>query len=92
METLPSLLRSVPYWELETRPAVTVAFMGAGAALRSWNEQVGVLPWDLARFAGARDGAFPVELVIATAVIGAVVTLVGILLALPRRVYERTAR
>lgn len=73
-------------------PAVTVAFMGAGAALRSWNEQVGVLPWDLARFAGARDGAFPVELVITTAVIGAIVTLVGILLALPRRVYERAAR
>lgn len=73
-------------------PAATIAFAGAGDALRSWNEQIGILPWDLARLTGMRDGAFPVELVSVTAVIGAIATIVGILLALPRRVFERRAR
>lgn len=72
-------------------PAATVALVGAADALRSWNEQVGVLPWDLARFTGVRDGAFPLEAVTVTAVIGVVVTLVGILLALPARVFDRRA-
>lgn len=70
-------------------PAATVAVVGAADALRSWNEQVGVLPWDLARLTGMREGAFPIEAVAVTAVIGVVVTLVGILLALPGRVYDR---
>lgn len=73
-------------------PAGTIALAGAGDALRSWNEQVGILPWDLARLTGMRDGAFPVELVGVAAVIGVIATVVGILLALPRRVYERRAR
>ncbi|MDQ1137816.1 hypothetical protein QE410_002615 [Microbacterium sp. SORGH_AS 1204] len=70
-------------------PAATIAVMGARDALRSWNEQVGVLPWDLARLTGVREGAFPVEVVATTAAIGAVVTLAGILLALPKRTADR---
>ena len=73
-------------------PAATIAVMGARDALRTWNEQIGVLPWDLARFTGARDGAFPLEIMTTTAVIGGVALIVGILLALPRRVYVRSAR
>lgn len=73
-------------------PAATIALMGARDALRSWNEQIGILPWDLARLAGMRDGAFPVEVVAVTAVIGAVATIVGLALALPDRVYARRVR
>ncbi len=73
-------------------PAATIALMGARDALRSWNEQIGILPWDLARLTGMRDGAFPVEVVAVTAVIGAVVTIVGVALALPDRVYARRVR
>ncbi|MDQ1083073.1 MULTISPECIES: hypothetical protein [Microbacterium] len=62
-------------------PAVTIAVMGAGDALRSWNERIGILPWDLARLAGGRDGAIPLEAVVTTAVVATVVMLVGILLA-----------
>jgi hypothetical protein len=71
-------------------PAATIAVVGAGDALRSWNEQIGVLPWDLARLTGGRDGDIPAELVIGAAVTGAVVTIVGILLALPQRSRERS--
>lgn len=73
-------------------PAATIALMGARDALRSWNEQIGILPWDLARLTGMRDGAFPVEVVAVTAVVGAVVTIVGVALALPDRVYARRVR
>ncbi len=73
-------------------PAATIALMGARDALRSWNEQIGILPWDLARLTGMRDGAFPVEVVAVTAVIGAVVTIVGVALALPDRVWARRVR
>lgn len=73
-------------------PAATIALMGARDALRSWNEQIGILPWDLARLTGMRDGAFPVEVVAVTAVIGAVATIVGLALALPDRVYARRVR
>ncbi len=73
-------------------PAATIALMGARDALRSWNEQIGILPWDLARLTGMRDGAFPVEVVAVTAVIGGVVTIVGVALALPDRVYARRVR
>ena len=73
-------------------PATTISLMGARDALRSWNEQIGILPWDLARLTGMRDGAFPVEVVAVTAVIGAVVTIVGMALALPDRVYARRVR
>lgn len=73
-------------------PAATIALMGARDALRSWNEQIGILPWDLARLTGMRDGAFPVEVVAVTAVIGVVVTIVGVALALPDRVYARRVR
>jgi len=66
-------------------PSATIALVGAADALRSWNEQIGVLPWDLARLTGAHDGGIPVELVTTGAVLGAVVMVVGILLALPRR-------
>lgn len=70
-------------------PAATIAVVGARDALRSWNEQIGVLPWDLARLTGVREGAFPVEVVATTALIGALVALVGILLALPKRAAGR---
>ncbi len=73
-------------------PAATIALMGARDALRSWNEQIGILPWDLARLTGMRDGAFPVEVVAVTAVIGGVVTIVGVALALPDRVWARRVR
>ena len=73
-------------------PAGTIALMGAGDALRSWNEQIGVLPWDLARMTGLREGSFPLEVVTLAAAIGVVVMVVGILLALPRREALRPAR
>lgn len=73
-------------------PALTIAVMGASDALRSWNEQIGVLPWDLALLTGSREGDFPVELVVITAVLGVLVTLVGILLALPERMLHRSSR
>lgn len=66
-------------------PAAAVAAVGAGDALRSWNDHVAALPWDLAQMAGGRDGEFPVELVAITATIGAVLAVAGIVLALPRR-------
>ena len=71
-------------------PSATIAIVGAGDALRSWNEQIGVLPWDLARLTGAREGDIPTEAVVAAAVVGAVVTIVGILLALPARTRGRS--
>lgn len=70
-------------------PAATIAVMGARDALRSWNDQIGILPWHLARLTGARDGVFPVEIVATTAVIAMVVTVVGVLLALPKRTRDR---
>ncbi|WP_154096138.1 hypothetical protein [Microbacterium testaceum] len=73
-------------------PATTIALLGVGDALRSWNEQIGVLPWDLARMTAVREGALPVEVVTVTAVIGAVITVVGVVLALPQRVYDRSRR
>ncbi|MFJ4037485.1 hypothetical protein ACIPVB_05325 [Microbacterium sp. NPDC090007] len=72
-------------------PAATIALMGARDAVRSWNEQIGILPWDLARLTGVRDGAFPVEIVAATAVVGVAAIVVGLLLAAPDRVYARGA-
>jgi uncharacterized membrane protein len=66
-------------------PAATVAVVGTRDAVRSWNDQIGILPWDLARLAGARDGSFPVEIVTATTVVGVIVAVVGIVLALPTR-------
>jgi len=70
-------------------PSATIAVMGAADALRSWNEQVGVLPWDLARLTGAREGVIPGEIVMAGIVAGAIVMIVGIALALPRRTLLR---
>ncbi|MDQ1123158.1 hypothetical protein [Microbacterium trichothecenolyticum] len=70
-------------------PSATIAVMGAADALRSWNEQVGVLPWDLARLTGAREGVIPGEIVMAGVVAGAIVMIVGIALALPRRTLVR---
>jgi len=65
-------------------PAATVALMGARDALRAWNEQVGVLPWDLASMAGGREGVSALEIVGASAAAAAVVAIVGVVLALPR--------
>lgn len=66
-------------------PAATVAAVGAGNALRSWNDQVGILPWNLGEMTGGREGDVAVEVVLVTAALGAVVAVVGILLALPER-------
>ncbi|MGN7968837.1 hypothetical protein [Microbacterium sp. 22296] len=73
-------------------PAATVGMVGARTALRSWNEQIGILPWELARLTGARDGTFPVEIVATTAVVSVIVAVVGILLALPSRGLARSPR
>ncbi len=70
-------------------PAAGIAVVGTGDALRAWNDQIGVLPWDLARLAGPRDEGLPVEIVVTAAAIGVIVSVVGILLALPTR---RSAR
>lgn len=70
-------------------PAATIAVVGARDAVRSWNDQIGILPWDLARLAGARDGSFPVEIVTATTVAGLMAAVVGIVLALPTRSSSR---
>ncbi len=71
-------------------PAATVALLGASTALRSWNEQIGILPWHVSRWSGGRDAAFPVEVATVAAVIAVVATVVGILLALPKRVKDRS--
>lgn len=70
-------------------PAATIAVVGARDAVRSWNDQIGILPWDLARLAGARDGSFPIEIVTATTVVGVVVAVIGTVLALPTRSSSR---
>lgn len=66
-------------------PAATVAAVGAAVALDSWNDQIGVLPWNLGEMTGGRGGGLAVEVVALTAGIAAVVAVVGIVLALPGR-------
>ncbi|MFZ8758460.1 hypothetical protein ACO03V_13670 [Microbacterium sp. HMH0099] len=66
-------------------PAATVAAVGAAVALDSWNDQIGVLPWNLGEMTGGRGGGLAVELVAVSAAVGAVVAIIGIALALPGR-------
>ena len=73
-------------------PGVTGAVVGAGDALSSWNSQVGVLPWHLARLTGMYEAHFPAGVTIAVAAVGALMSLTGLILALPLRAGERRRR
>ncbi|MCC4248459.1 MULTISPECIES: hypothetical protein [Microbacterium] len=73
-------------------PALSAAVVGAGDALRTWNSQVGVLPWHLARLTGMYEERFPTGIIVTVAVAGTLLTLVGLVLALPLRAGERRHR
>lgn len=73
-------------------PTATSAIVGPDTALPSWNRQIGVLPWHLARVAGMYDARIPTEALIAVAIIGILVTAIGLVLALPLRPGERRRR
>lgn len=73
-------------------PTATAAVFGAGAALSSWNNQVGLLPWHLARMTGLYDGSVPGEAILAAAIVGTLVTVAGVVLALPLRSREGRRR
>ena len=73
-------------------PTVAAAVFGTGPALSSWNNQVGVLPWHLARISGLYDGAVPAGAILSAAVVGVLMTIAGLVLALPLRPGERRRR
>ena len=73
-------------------PTATAAAIGATEALRGWNSQIGVLPWHLARMTGLYDARFPTEVLVVAAVVAALMTITGIVLALPLRAEERRRR
>lgn len=67
-------------------PAVFVGAVGLEAALSLWNDEMGLLPWGLARILGITTYLeIPAETPWAAAVFGAVLLVVGVLLALPWR-------
>jgi hypothetical protein len=73
-------------------PAITAAVVGAGDALQSWNSELGVLPWHLARLSGMYEEHFPASTTVAVATAGSIMTIVGLVLALPLRAGERRRR
>lgn len=73
-------------------PTATAAVIGATEALRGWNSQIGVLPWHLARMTGLNDARFPAEALVAVAVLATLMTVAGVVLALPLRAEERRRR
>jgi len=73
-------------------PTATAAAIGTTEALRGWNSQIGVLPWPLARMTGLYDTQFPAEPLVVAAVIATLMTVAGVVLALPLRAGERRRR
>jgi hypothetical protein len=69
-----------------TLPAVAVAILGLEPALTAWNDELGLLPWGLARILGITVYLeIPAETAWYAAAFGAALVVVGVLLALPRR-------
>lgn len=67
-------------------PAAVVAFIGLEQALTLWNDEMGLLPWGLARILGITVYLdIPAESAWYAAGLGAVIAVGGVLLALPRR-------
>lgn len=67
-------------------PATIVAAIGLEAALTVWNDQLGLLPWGLARILGITVYLdIPADTAWWAAAFGAVVLVVGVALAVPRR-------
>ena len=67
-------------------PALAVAAVGLERALTIWNDQVGLLPWGLARILGITTYLeIPDASALVVGVFGLVVCAVGVLLALPWR-------
>ncbi len=67
-------------------PATIVAIVGLEAALTLWNDEMGLLPWGLARILGITTYLeIPDATAWYAAVFGLILTVVGVLLALPRR-------
>ena len=65
-------------------PASAVALVGLERALTAWNDQVGLLPWGLSRILGITVYlGIPADTAWWAAALGAVVLVVGLLLALP---------
>jgi hypothetical protein len=61
-----------------------VALVGLERALTAWNDQVGLLPWGLSRILGITVYlGIPADTAWWAAALGAVVLVVGLLLALP---------
>ncbi|MFE6736688.1 hypothetical protein [Microbacterium sp. NPDC057650] len=67
-------------------PSVVIGFIGLEAALTVWNDEMGLLPWGLARILGITTYlGIPVETPWFAAGFAAVLLLAGVLLALPGR-------
>ena len=65
-------------------PALAVALIGLEAALTAWNDEMGLLPWGLARILGITVYLdIPSATAWAAAGFGLAIALVGVLLALP---------
>jgi hypothetical protein len=67
-------------------PATVVALVGLERALTAWNDQLGLLPWGLSRILGITVYlGIPADTAWWAAGMGAVLLVVGLLLALPGR-------
>ncbi len=67
-------------------PAAIVGAVGLESALSAWNDQLGLLPWGLARILGITVYLeIPASTAWWAAAFGALLAIVGVLLALPRR-------
>lgn len=67
-------------------PSVVIGFVGLERALSLWNDEMGLLPWGLARILGITTYLeIPPETPWIAAVFGAALCAVGVLLALPWR-------
>lgn len=67
-------------------PALVVGAIGLETALSAWNDEMGLLPWGLARILGITTYLeIPAETPWVAAAVGAVLLGIGVLLALPWR-------
>ncbi|MFF2271534.1 hypothetical protein ACFVTX_04635 [Agromyces sp. NPDC058136] len=73
-------------------PSLVIGAIGLERALTLWNDELGLLPWGLARILGITTYLdIPSETAWFAAGFGAVLLLVGVLLALPKRRPVRTS-
>ncbi len=74
-------------------PAFLINAMGLERALTIWNDQMGLLPWGLSRILGITvHVGIPTESALIAGVFGALLTLVGLALYLPRRRTDARSR